>query len=143
MTTILAKNLPSGCTRNMVTSRLDACGFRAKYDFIYVPVGFEDLKSFGYFFINFVTHEDALRFGDAYIGSRFFEECIGIAEWCGSLQGLEKQVERYPNSPLMHKSVPVDVKPMMFKDGQPVALPPPSKQIKAPKRITRKHQGSR
>jgi len=134
-TTVLAKNLPTGCTRNMVTSRLDACGFRGTYDFIYLPVGFENLESFGYCFINFVTHEEALRFGDSYIGSRFFEECVGVAEWCGAMQGLETHVERYRNSPLMHKSMPAEVKPLLFKNGQPVAFPPPTKVLKIPKKM--------
>lgn len=117
-----------------MTSRLDACGFHGKYDFVYVPIGFDNLQSFGYCFINFVTHEEALRFGDSYTGTRFFEECIGSAEWCGALQGLENYIERYRNSPLMHKAMPAEVKPMMFKNGQPMALPPPTKPIKVPKR---------
>jgi hypothetical protein len=138
-TTVLAKNLRDGLTRAMILSRLDACGFRGKYDFVYLPVAFESLQSFGYCFINFVTHEEALRFGKFYSGFRFFEdsENLGVAEWCGTLQGLAKNVERYRDSPLMHKSVPDELRPVLFVNGFRKPFPPPTKALKKPKRIPR------
>merc|ERR1712087_414117 len=59
-------------------------------------------------------------------------------EWSGSLQGLEKHVERYRDSPMMHKRVRDELKPMLFVGGQRVAFPPPTKALKMPRSSNRK-----
>merc|ERR1712226_707751 len=101
------------------------------------------MRSFGYVVINFVSHCDALRFGHVFHGySGLVDETNSYktveVEWSGSLQGLEKHVERYRDSPLMHKRVRDELKPMLFVGGQRVAFPPPTKVLKMPRSSNRK-----
>jgi hypothetical protein len=145
-TTILAKNFPTCFTRNNVISLLDSNGFRGAYDFVYLPVSFDCMeKNFGYAFINFVAHEQALRFGDFFNGLKSSDNTnsAGLAEWSGAVQGFDENVKRYRDSPIMHDSMPEEVKPVIFRDGQPIAFPPPTKIIKMPrkKRCSRKIPG--
>ena len=48
------------------------------------------------------------------------------------LRGLEAHVERYRNSPVMHRSVPDQYKPVIFKDGVRKPFPRATKKVKAP-----------
>jgi len=140
-TTVVAKNFPVSYTKSMVLELLDAFGFIGKYDFVYVPVEFGTMKSFGYASINFVAHSDALRFGQLFNGFSFWavwSDNVGNAVWGRPMQGQEKHVERYRDSPMMHKSLPDDVKPAIFKDGELIAFPPPTKALKMPRRAARK-----
>ena len=57
---------------------------------------------------------------------------VSQVKWSGPLQGFEAHVQRYRNSPVMHKSVPEKYKPVIFKDGQQRAFPEPNRRIKAP-----------
>jgi len=54
--------------------------------------------------------------------------------WSQPLRGLEAHVDRYRNSPLMHALVPDTYRPLLFRDGQRIAFPPPTKKIKAPRK---------
>lgn len=135
-TTILAKNFPAGYTKPMVLDLLNALGFRGKYDFVYLPVDFISLRAFGYAFINFTTHQDALHFRqvfNSYSAWAGQSVKVGVAEWSGALQGFAKHVERYRDSPMMHASLPDVVKPSIFKDGERVEFPPPTKVLKLPR----------
>merc|ERR1711916_247075 len=49
------------------------------------------------------------------------------------VQGLEDNVERYRNSPVMHEAVPAQYKPLLFDGGVPVAFPAPTKSIRFPR----------
>lgn len=52
-----------------------------------------------------------------------------------TLQGLEKHVEKYRNSPVMHDSVGHEARPILIQDGKRVAFPPPTKKIGLVKRL--------
>jgi len=41
MTTVIFRNIPCDCTRDMLTSTLDVEGFSTKYNFVHVPVNFQ------------------------------------------------------------------------------------------------------
>jgi RNA recognition motif-containing protein len=144
-TTVIAKNLPATHTREMLTSLLDGAGFWARYDFVYLPVDFSTLRSFGYAIVNFITHDDALRFGN------FFHGCchwvhdevgpkIAEVEWSSQIQGLQKHIERYRDSPMMHKRVPDGLKPMLFTKGARASFPPPTKSLKMPRRVAQRRK---
>jgi len=49
------------------------------------------------------------------------------------VQGLEDNIERYRNSPVMHEAVPAQYKPLLFDGGVPVAFPAPTKSIRFPR----------
>ncbi|CAE7939289.1 unnamed protein product, partial [Symbiodinium sp. KB8] len=52
--------------------------------------------------------------------------------WSGPHQGFKAHVERYRNSPVMHRSVPDAYKPIIFQDGVRQNFPRPTRKIKAP-----------
>jgi hypothetical protein len=138
-TTVMARNIPPNFTRAMLTCLLDGNGFLGHYNFLYLPVDFGTLRSFGYAVVNFVTHADAVHFGHFFHGFQGLVDeagnhMSGVVEWSGALQGLENHVERYRDSPMMHPRVRDELKPMLFARGQRVAFPPPTKVLKMPRR---------
>ena len=44
----------------------------------------------------------------------------------------EAHVDRYRNSPVMHRDVPDEYKPVIFKNGVRKNFPRPTKKVKAP-----------
>lgn len=144
------RNLPNHFTRALVLSLLDSQGFRGCYDFVYMPVDFAKSRSFGYAFINMISHEEALRMRQAFDGYVYpmpagahtsddgdeeicqTQRTCEVA-WGQPLQGLAAHIERYRNSPVMHKDVPEHFKPVLLQGGQQVKFPPPTKRIRAPR----------
>jgi len=60
---------------------------------------------------------------------------ISCMEVCWSMphQGLDLQIRRFQNSPVMHPSVPDEIKPMLFTDGVRSPFPEPTKQLREPR----------
>jgi hypothetical protein len=136
-TTVMLRNLPDDFSREMVKTLLDEHGLAGQYDFIYVPQDFKRNAPSGYAFVNFthVTSVGVCR-----------EKLEGFSEWClpsgktcsvlagESHHGLQSQVERYRNSPIMHESVADVHKPAIYAaDGTRQPFPPPTKPLKAPR----------
>jgi RNA recognition motif-containing protein len=146
-TTVIMKNIPSSYTGDHVLSFLDAMGAWALYDFVYVPVDFATCASFGYAIVNFVSHAYALHFGNRMSGHFFQddEECtpdtVLTVEWSSQLQGLESHIQRYRNSPMMHPTLPDQLKPMLFSGGRRVCFPAPTKRLKMPRHGSRTAKG--
>jgi len=53
-TTVMLKNIPNRYTRQMLVDRLND-DFRGKFDFLYLPIDFQNRCNMGYAFINFRT----------------------------------------------------------------------------------------
>ena len=51
---------------------------------------------------------------------------------CRYFPAVQAHVERYRNSPVMHRSVPDEYKPVIFKNGVRKNFPRPTKKVKAP-----------
>jgi len=135
-TTVMLRNIPNRYTQGMLVTLLDEHGFNAAYDFAYLPMDFRNGVNLGYAFVNLLTHGDALRLVATFQGfSKWYFDSAKICEvsWAHPHQGLEEHVERYRNSPVMHASMPEEYKPMMFKHGERVPFPLPTKAIRAPK----------
>lgn len=81
-----------------------------------------------YAIVNFVDHAMA-----AWFMHHFQEFEVLSVSWNEPLQGLEAQIERYRNSPVMHESVPKDFRPALFNNGQQVVFPSPTTRVKAPR----------
>lgn len=132
-TTVILRSIPDGYTRELLRETLDAHGFSALYDFMYMPMNFGTSTTFGYAFINFVFPQAAERFTSEF--QNFSEWLlpspnVAFVEWSGERQGLQGQIERYRNSPMMHKSVADEAKPILLENGVRVEFPAPTQYVK-------------
>lgn len=145
-TTVMLRNLPKNLTQVAVLQTLENHGFAALYDFVYLPVDFQKMVSFGYAVVNFVSHEAAEKAMQYFTGFTEWpmpsrKACTTV--WNTPCQGLAAHIERYRDSPLMHPTVAPEFKPMLFSQGSPVAFPMPTKQLKAPPRLPQKNAPSK
>lgn len=144
-TTVVIRNLPHTYTREMVCEFMDDEGFKGRYDFVYLPTDFRSWLAFGYAFVNMVTPEDAndimrcLEGFDAWKHDGEGKTCNVV--WSDPYQGLEANIERYRNSPVMNESVSEQYKPMLFSSGRLVPFPAPTKKLRQP-RIRRSSNSS-
>lgn len=135
-TTLVFRRLPKSCLRDKIAALLDAEGFSGAYDLIYCPMDFATRAGLGYAFVNAVTEEDARRIREHFGGFNAWstssvKECE--VSWSRDLRGLDAHLERYRNSPVMHEEVPDIFKPALFREGQRVAFPEPTKPLKMPR----------
>jgi len=134
-TSTMVRNLPNDYTRSMLLELLTMEGFEGTFDFLYLPIDFRSRSGLGYAFIDFNSLEIAERFQKHFTGFKRWavaSEKICEVTW-SSLQGLEAHIERYRNSPVMHESVPEEQKPVLFKDGEMICFPEPTKKIRVPR----------
>jgi RNA recognition motif-containing protein len=132
-TTVMLRNLPNNFTRNMLMALLQSQGFDRCYDFIYVPFDFKKQAGLGYGFVNFITHEEALRAMTELPGFRLWKSNKVLqVSWSTPLQGLQANVERHRSSPVMHPDVPDRFKPLVLFDGIPFPFPLPTKMLQPP-----------
>jgi hypothetical protein len=131
-TTVVVKGLSTTCTNIDFKQLLDACQLKGQYNFLYVPVDFSTRISFGYGFVNFVTHNAALQALSALDGRRSSSGPLQ-AHWSLPHQGYTVHVRRYQNSPVMHASVPEHFRPMIFRKGVQQVFPAPTKKIREPR----------
>jgi hypothetical protein len=138
-TTIMLRHLPADFTRGMLLELLDSRGFANSYDFVYLLFDFGKWHTFGYAFVNLTSHQEALRTWQCFSGftdwplaktgsPKACEVC-----WGNPIQGLAAHVERYRNSPVMHKDVPEEFRPLLFADGVRIEFPAPTKRIRLPR----------
>lgn len=135
-TTVMLRNLPNNYNRAMVLAMLDGEGFAGKYDFLYLPIDFKSRACLGYAFVNLVDEPDVSRFWCRFDGFSNWilpSKKVCHVSWSGPHQGLEAHIERYRNSPVMHKSVPDEYKPVVFRSGVRLDFPPPTKSTRAPR----------
>jgi len=134
-TTVMLKNIPNNYTRDMFLRMLDEHGFVGLYDFVYLPCDFVRDANLGYAFVNVVHHGTVTALWTTFDGFSDWElptAKVCKVSWSGPHQGLEAHVARYRNSPVMHKSIRDEYKPMIFQQGVRQPFPPPTKRIKAP-----------
>lgn len=139
LTTIILRNIPHDCTRNLLTNVLDREGFRCKYDFVHVPVNFQDMAGLSYALVNFVDNGIArcalehLQGHQIPTSSNSGQTSTCSVAWSTPNQGLQAHIERYRNSPMMHESVPSEYKPALFHNGVFMPFPEPTKRLRAPR----------
>lgn len=135
LTTVVVRNLPNDYTREMLLDLLDSNGLARRYDFLYLPTDASSGAGLGYAFVNLVSADDALRARERLEGFRQWAVPSGkvcSVGWSLPRQGLEANVKRYRNSPLMHPSVPDAFKPAVFADGQRIPFPWPTRKLRKP-----------
>jgi hypothetical protein len=135
-TTLMLRNIPNDYTRELFLDLLDSNGLAGTYNFVYLPIDFKRMSSLGYGFVNFVSHAEAefarVRlegFNDWSVPSqKVCKVC-----WGEPLQGLEAHIERYRSSPVMHREVPDECRPIVLQNGVRVPFPPPNRRVRAPR----------
>jgi hypothetical protein len=140
LTTITFKNVPADCTLSHVLETLNKEGFAGCYDFVHAPVNFSSNSTLGYVHINLLNQVIAERAWHHFQGFKNWSgSCIPcdlpgcVVNWSEGYQGLPAFIERYRNSPLMHRSVPEEYKPAIFSNGTRVAFPEPTMRLKPPR----------
>lgn len=135
-TTVMLRNLPRDFSRDMLCELLDSQGFTAKYDFVYMPIDFVRKASLGYAFVNLVSVDVVSEFWNAFDGFKAWSITspkVCRVSWSNPHQGLEDHVNRYKNSPLMHRNVPDECRPILLQSGVRVDFPPATKSLRAPR----------
>lgn len=134
-TTVMFRNLPNDYTRANFLQLLDESGFIGCYDFVYLPIDFTRKAGLGYAFVNMVTPEDAQRAKkdlQGYSNWSVSSQKVLQVTWSTPLQGLNANIQRYRNSPIMHPEVPEEYKPLLFSGGHPVPFPAPTRPLPRP-----------
>merc|ERR1719150_360287 len=104
----------------MLLDLLDEHGFKARYDFVYLPIDFKRRAGLGYAFVNTVSHADALEVKSTFDGFakwKVSSQKVCEVAWGDPLQGLEDHIERYRNSPVMHPDIGEECRPLLFENG--------------------------
>lgn len=141
-TSVMMRNLPNNYSRKMLLELMEAEGYGGSFDFVYLPVDFHSNSGLGYAFINLISSDVAGRFCKHFTGFKNWNmasDKVCQVAWSDTLQGFSAHVERYRNSPVMHDSVPEDHRPLLFAGREQVPFPPPTKNIRAPRRWHRRH----
>jgi hypothetical protein len=135
-TTVMLRNLPRDFSRDSLLKLLDDQGFACKYNFAYMPIDFVRQAGLGYAFVNLTTPEVVREFWSAFNGfSAWPVDCDKVCHvnWSSPHQGYDEHVQRYRNSPMMHKDVPDACRPVLLENGVRVDFPPPTKALKPPR----------
>jgi hypothetical protein len=141
-TTVMMRNIPNNVTREQLLKIIDEEGFQGAFDLLYLPVDLKNKVGLGYALVNFVSNEKAVSFSEYFTGFsdwKMQSEKVCAVKWSDALQGLEEHVERYRDCPVMHESIPDEFKPVLFKDGERVPFPEPTKRIRAPRPWSRRN----
>lgn len=132
-TSLYLKNIPNDYSRDMLCNLLDSEGLAGLYDFVYLPIDFKTDSGFGYAFVNFELHENAdlaVRLLQGFTGWTVPTRKVLEIRWSSALQGLQQHVERYRNSPVMHKHMPDAYKAILMKGGVRMDFPAPTRRIR-------------
>jgi hypothetical protein len=136
-TTVMLRNLPNMYDREMLVELLNSEGFEGKFTFLYLPIDFKSHAGLGYAFVDMESPAEAERIRQHFEGfSRWILSSEKVCTVCWSLpeqQGLSAHIERYRNSPVMHKSVPDEWRPILLSAGMRTRFPPPTRKIRAPR----------
>lgn len=130
-TTVILRNLPCAFLREDLIKKMDAKGFAGLYNFVYLPVDFETEMGMGYAFVNMITTEEVKRFMLAFNGFRdwpCWSSKICVVD-LSRTQGLDANIGRYRDSPVMGDEVPERFRPVLFDGSKRVPFPEPTKEL--------------
>ena len=75
---VMLKNLPNKYQSARLVQVLDAAGYSGAFDFVYLPIDFQNRCNVGYAFINFRSQPERLRFGREFDGKPVREVLPGF-----------------------------------------------------------------
>jgi len=127
VTTVMLRNIPSHYNSVGLLALLDSEGFAGQYDFAYVPFDFRSRVTLGYAFVNFSSHDHALRafqVFDKFTNWKGNSKKTCSVQWSRT-QGLEANFEvvRPRRDRSNFKDVHNDLKPVMFQNGRRINFP--------------------
>jgi len=131
-TTVMLRGLPRCFSRDQLIQLLDARGYSGLINFVYLPVDFESSQVVGYAFINLKTAKIAEAVKESFEGltSYPFSTSQPCSVSWSRVQGLGANIRHYRNSPVMHKLVPDEYKPVLLWDGVRRPFPEPTTALK-------------
>jgi len=136
-TTVMMRNVPQSYTCDKLIGLLESKGFSKWFDFVYVPINLTHMLGVGYSFVNLTSQERAEEFILAFEGfddwDSSFSKTACAMHW-SVCQGLEENISRYRNSPLMCEEVASFYKPVLLKDGVQIEFPKPTKPLRTLRR---------
>lgn len=136
--TLVFQRIPREYSRDMVVEMLHEHGFAGKFDFLYLPCNFANGRSFGYFFVNMISSanaDDCMRYFNGFMDWRVASDNVCAVLWADT-DGLQANIQRYRNSPVMHPSVPSELQPILFgSKGVQIGFPAATRKLKAPKTL--------
>jgi len=133
MTSLMLRNIPSQFARGDLLAVLEEQGCLMDARFLYLPLESVTGSAFGYAFIAFASHAVAERFRGLMDGKELSAGRPLLVNWSSSHVNAEEQVERFRNSPLMHTSVPDEIRPIVLLNGVRTEFPAPTKKLRVPR----------
>lgn len=133
MTSLMLRNIPSQFSRGDLLTVLEEHGCLMDARFLYLPLESVTGSAFGYAFIAFASHAVAERFRGLMDGKELSAGRPLLVNWSSSHVNAEEQVERFRNSPLMHTSVPDEIRPIVLLNGVRTEFPAPTKKLRVPR----------
>ncbi|EER18037.1 conserved hypothetical protein [Perkinsus marinus ATCC 50983] len=133
-TTVMLRNIPNKYTQRMLLDVIRAKGFDSEFNFFYLPIDFRNRCNMGYAFVNFVDHDVAMKFMNAFEGYKLegFNSLKVCQTGFSRIQGLDANINHYRNSPVNYVSIP-EYRPLWFVGGKEMPFPGPSQNTrKAP-----------
>lgn len=131
-TTVMLRNLPRGYSRKDLVRTLNTHGFVGLYDFVYMPFDFKLKQCMGYGFVNMTAGEHVQHLIEKFDNQRLWPRSASLKLCSAGLshaQGLEANIERFRNSPVMGDDVPERFKPALFAGDKRVPFPRPSREL--------------
>ena len=134
-TTLVLKNLPRQFDKEALKDLLEKLGFRGFFDFLYVPLQWNQESCVGYGLVNLTSPEVARRLWKSFDrGTESCEEDLEVC-WDTRHQGLDQLIKYYRNNSVMHPLLPEHCKPMLLLHGEQVEFPAPTKALTTPKSL--------
>ena len=97
-----------------------------------MPMDFKHGVPYGEVFLNAVSPEAALELWDVLDGPQGENGSFAVC-WNTKVQGLDALIKKYRNYSVMHPAVHEKAKPRLFKDGESMAFPAPTRKVKFPR----------
>jgi hypothetical protein len=137
-TTLRISNLPAEYSRQLFAQTLDKEGFAGFYDFLFVPLNLRSNLCDGVALVNFrssATAAEAYKLFESFSTWLVDSQQVSIPSWSEYDQGLDALIERYRNSPLMHRTVPETFKPAIFNAfGEISQFPDATRAVRKPRK---------
>lgn len=142
--TVMLRNIPNKYTRAQLLKRLDL-HFKGEFDFLYVPIDYNNKCNVGYAFLNFKRPESVPRFLEHFNG---VNSSVCLPDYNSSkicevtpahVQGLEMTIEHLRSSPMAEQlRLKPDWQPLLFDakgEAMPFPLNPNKQRASAVKKL--------